>query len=173
MPLLMIVRTFKQAEWLTKEEYSSELKEARKARQPEDRTKKPFHYDESGVTSLETIAAVVLLGMMASLFLLALSTICKADFILIERASAESLARNQMEYIMAQDYINFAEPEHEEYQLVTAPSTHTFQFATLPIEPSTGELLGAEQDNGVQRITVTVRRQDEQVITLESYKVNR
>jgi prepilin-type N-terminal cleavage/methylation domain-containing protein len=59
---------------------------------------------EKGFSLAETIIALLLLGIIAVAFLGGLSTASKGIFLADERATAESLARTEMEYIMKQDY---------------------------------------------------------------------
>lgn len=127
---------------------------------------------ESGFALIDALVAVIVLGMVAAVFIVGLSSVSRADFIINGRSGAESLARSQMESIKAQDYVSFAIPGHGDYDLISVPTAYTIEVTTVPIERSTGQALGPEQDNGVQLITVTVKRDDESIITLESFKVN-
>jgi prepilin-type N-terminal cleavage/methylation domain-containing protein len=59
---------------------------------------------EKGFSLMEVAIAMALLGVVAVAFLTALATGSRAIFIADERATAESLARTQMEYVRGQDY---------------------------------------------------------------------
>jgi len=59
---------------------------------------------EKGFSLLEVALAIALLGVVAVAFLTALATGSRAIFIADERATAESLARTQMEYVRSQEY---------------------------------------------------------------------
>lgn len=126
---------------------------------------------EAGVSLIETLIALALLGIIAATFLSGLTTAAKATFIADERATAESLARSQMEYVKSQGYIDYADPEHEEYGLIITPSSYSVEITAVPIDPDTGQ--PSEQDQGIQKITVTVKRNDKPVLTVENYKVDR
>ncbi len=126
---------------------------------------------EAGVSLIETLIALALLGIIAATFLSGLTTAAKATFIADERATAESLARSQIEYVKSQGYIDYAGPEHEEYGLIITPSSYSVEITAVPIDPDTGQ--PSEQDQGIQKITVTVKRNDKPVLTVENYKVDR
>ncbi len=59
---------------------------------------------EKGFSLIEVVIAIALLGIVAVAFLGALATGSRVIFIADERATAESLARTQMEYVRNQDY---------------------------------------------------------------------
>jgi len=131
-----------------------------------------FGGNERGTTLVETLMALAILGIIAVGFLGALATASKASFIIDERATAENLARSQMEYVKFQSYISYANPNHGNYGLITAPAGYEVQITVVPIDPSTGQALPPGQDNGVQKIAVTIKHQGKQVITLQGYKVD-
>ncbi len=96
-----------------------------------------------------------------------------------KRATAESIARSQIEYVQGQLYINYSDP-HDVYDEVAPPpgSGYSIDFAANPIDPASGLSYGQtggifEEDEGIQKITVTVKRYDESVLTIEDYKVYR
>ncbi len=117
--------------------------------------------------------ATFVLSLIAVAFLGGLATITKATSIADEQATAESLTRVQMEYIKSQDYIDYADPGHGEYEVVTAPATYSVEISAIPIDPDTEQPLPADEDEGIQEITVTVNRNDKSVLTVEDYKVDR
>jgi len=126
---------------------------------------KVFIFRESGVTLLETVVALAILGTIAVTFLGGLVTTSKAAFTIDERATAESLAQSQMEWAQNADYI----PEATQYSLAPIPNGTDYINYSANI---TAEPLNIP-DDGIQKITVTVRRFGEQVFTLESYKGER
>jgi len=129
---------------------------------------------EAGGTFIGTIMAVAILGIVAVAFLSGLATASKATFIADERATAESLARSQMEYVKSQDYINYAEPDHGDYGLITTPDGYSVELTAVPIDPDTGEPLASpDQDMGIQKITATIKHNDKSVLTTDDYKVDR
>ena len=129
--------------------------------------------NEAGVSLIETLIALALLGMISVPFLSGLAATSKASLIGDERTTAECLARSQMEYIKGQTYIDYSDPGHGEYVLVTPPVDYTVGVIAEPIDPYTGGSLPSGQDDGLQQITVTVIRDGESVIAIDSYKVYR
>jgi len=132
-----------------------------------------FGGKESGVGLLETLVALALLGIIAASFLGGLATASRAVFTADERATAESLARSQMEYVKSQDYISHIDPAHGDYAEITAPAGYNVEPTTaVPVDPATGQPL-TEGDDGIQKITVAVSHGGQSVLTLEGYKVKR
>ncbi len=126
---------------------------------------KVFICRESGVTLLETVVALAILGTIAVTFLGGLVTTSKAAFTVDERAPAESLAQSQMEWAQSADYTDNA----TQYSPAPIPTGKDYINYSANI---TAESLNTPAD-GIQKITVSVNRSGEQVFTLESYKVNR
>ncbi|MBI2329068.1 MAG: type II secretion system protein [Chloroflexi bacterium] len=126
---------------------------------------KVFIYRESGVTFLETVVALAVLGTIAVIFLGGLVTTSKAAFTADERATAESLGQSQMEWTQSADYIYGA----TQYPPAAIPGdkdyiNYSANITTQPLH---------EPDDGIQKITVIVKRSGEQVLTLEGYKTDR
>ena len=119
-----------------------------------------FKYNSKGFSLIEVIIALALMGIIGVTFAGSLFTASKAIIIDDERATAESLARSQMEYVKSSNYsdsgaydrINIDPDEFPNYDL-----------------PLTVDQL----EDGLQKITVTVTHHDESVITLEGYKGDR
>ena len=128
---------------------------------------------EIGASLIETLVALAILGIIAIAFLSGLATASEATAITDERGTAESLARSQMEYIKSQDYINYANPEHEDYALITTPDSYGMEITAVPIDSDTGQPLPSGEDEGLQKITVTIMHQLESVLTVEGYKADR
>ena len=126
--------------------------------------------NEKGFTLIEVIIAMALLGIIAIAFLGALATASQAIIIADERATAESLARSQMEYVKNQDYDGVNNPP--QYTLLSdTPADYTIVIDAVRLDPN-GD--GTDNDDGIQKITVTVDHLEKpEVITLEDYKVDR
>ena len=133
------------------------------------RVAKKLKSSEAGVTLIETLVALALLGLIAVTFLSGLATTAKATLIADERATAESLARSQIEYVKNQDYIDYAVLDHGEYEVIATPtgSNYSVEINAARIDEDTG------QAQGIQKITVTVKRGDKTVLTVDAYKVDR
>ena len=121
---------------------------------------------EGGVGLIEMLVALAILGAVAVAFLSGLATTSKADIIDDEQATAESLARSQMEWIRDVDYIY----EATGYSPATLPEdildyiNYSVIVAAEPLH---------DPDDGIQKITVTVKRVDKEVVTLEDYKIDK
>ena len=124
-----------------------------------------FACRESGITLIETVVALAILGVIAVTFLSGLATASKAAFIADEQATAESLAQSQMEWVKNADYVYSA----TEYSPAPIPGGKDYinYSAIIAAEPL------HDPDDGIQKITVTVKRSDKGVINLEGYKVDR
>lgn len=121
-----------------------------------------------GFTLIEVTIAIALLGIIAVTILTALSTASVALIIADRRATAESLARSQMEYVKNQayqeQYIDYSKSGHGEYAEIGGyTANYDVDTAVEPIDPDTYgpypyiEAEGRfQQDDGIQKITVTV-----------------
>lgn len=145
------------------------------------RVTKKLEGGESGVALIETLVALAILGLIAVVFLSGLATAARATLIADEQATAESLARSEIEYVKSQDYIDYSVDPHDVYDEITPPEGsegYSVGIIAEPIDPDTGLPYGEtggifEQDDDIQRITVTVNRGSKLLLTLEGYKVDR
>jgi prepilin-type N-terminal cleavage/methylation domain-containing protein len=125
---------------------------------------------EKGFTLIEVIIALALLGVVAVAILSGLSTGSRAIFVADERATAESLARSQMEYVKEQPYDATNNPPLYAV-LPNIPENYQIDVTAVRLDPKGN---GTGNDDGIQKITVTVGHHDKpEVITLEGYKVDR
>ncbi len=124
-----------------------------------------FTRRESGITLIETMVALAILGTIGVIFLSGLTTTSKAAFIFDEQTTAESLARSQMEWAQNADYVYDA----TQYSPVPIPSAKDYinYSATITAEPL------HNPDDGIQKITITVKHSGETVTKLQGYKVDR
>ena len=112
---------------------------------------------EKGFTLLETILALAILGIISASFLGGTATTSTARVTADERASGKILAESLMENIKKLDYAS-------SYN-VTVPGEFAGYSANITVE-------NIKNDN-IQQIFITVGRRNREVLTLESYKVNR
>lgn len=146
--------------------------------------------NEKGFSLLEVMVAIALIGIIAVAFLGGLSTASKAVFIADERATAESLARSQMEYVKEQDYgdapWSYELPPNTPSNPPSWWATHaptfpegydgyTVNVSATPLLDNKGVIL-----KDIQKITITVYHNNKPIITstsgnytLEDYKVHR
>ena len=154
---------------------------------------------EKGFGLVEVLMALVLLGIIAIAFLGALATGSKALFIADERATAESLARSQMEYVKNLDYIIATAynpgppPSGGEAIYVNAKISVPSGYEIRSINRAGGEdtstnIIGVpwngqltpppegqavDTDAGLQRIKLVIYHLDKNLFELADYKVER
>lgn len=139
---------------------------------------------EKGFSLAETLVAILLMGIVAVALLGGLAAASKAISIADERATAESLARTQMEYVRGQIYS--AAPW--DYTVTSSDRDRTDQTRPSWWDANNPPLLASDYDgytvtvtvegllqpgvdNCIQRITVVVSHAGKpQVITLQGYR---
>jgi prepilin-type N-terminal cleavage/methylation domain-containing protein len=121
--------------------------------------------EQRGLVLLESLVALVILGLTASAFLGGLGTVFRAGGVSDERSTAESLAASQLEQLRdtAYDYDATA------YTPTTIPAAagnegYTVNITATPLN---------SPDDGVQRLTVDIQRHGETVYTVTHFKVDR
>ena len=112
---------------------------------------------QKGISLIETVVAVAIMGIIAVAFLSALATTSSARAVNSERTSAKILAEGIIENIKAEDYS------------LTYEAVVPAEFAGYTAEVTTA----AERNGNIQKITVTISHQGHEVLTLDSYKVDR
>ena len=147
--------------------------------------RKAFQGGSRGISLVEVLIAVALMGVIAIAFLSALSTASAAFIVADERATAESLARSQMEYVKNQEYEDAGEGEATYEEITPIPDGYSiWSFNHTPTGDELAEdILGipwvsgnntrADTDNGLQRIKLVIYHGDKPIITMEGYKVDR
>jgi type II secretory pathway pseudopilin PulG len=120
---------------------------------------------ETGLTLIETTIALAILGAVGVAFISGVATSITTVGIDDKRATAESIAKSQVEWIKNADYVYDA----TEYDPSPIPDDddHANYSVTIVTEPLN------DPDDGIQKIIVTVDYRDEEIIILESYKVDR
>ncbi len=116
--------------------------------------------DQRGLGLVEALVAVAILGVAVVAFVVALSTGSIAVREGDQEVVAQSLARTQLEYIKGCSYNSTA---------TTYPTVDTPEGYAISVE------VGSIPDTGtdIQKITVTISRDGEDILTVEDYKVNR
>jgi prepilin-type N-terminal cleavage/methylation domain-containing protein len=121
-------------------------------------------YNQKGFTLIETLVALAILGILASVFLSGLVITTDASIDNDERATADSLVRAQMEYIRTCTY-QYDVSEYAVNPTLSIP-------AGWEIPPSTVEKVHAS-DDGIQKVTVSARHLGNTVLVVTTYKVDR
>lgn len=141
---------------------------------------------QRGFGLVEVIIALGLLGIIGIAFLGALATSSSAIIISDERATAESLARSEMEYVKSQEYssapwsyeLSSGTSPNEQFPEWWDPENHTlpdgYENYTATAEAEWLDPMddGGDNDDGLQKITITVTfiPEEKTVIILEGYK---
>jgi len=131
-----------------------------KTRTLSNKTRNAFKGHSVGFTFIEGVIALALFAIIGIAFAGGLGTASRAVLTGDIRTNAESLARTQMEYVKSQDYNSAGD-----YTLQVLPEYEEAGYSAA--------LDAVELEEGLQKITVTVSHMDEQVISLEGYKVER
>jgi prepilin-type N-terminal cleavage/methylation domain-containing protein len=146
--------------------------------------RKAFQSRSRGFTLIEVVIAIAILGTIAITFLGALSTSSLALITADQRATAESLARSQMEFVKNQNYTDASGPAWQvTYQrLPNIPTGYsicsvnwtTNQTANCGSAPTMSiiaiALNSTTSDSGLQKIKLVIEYGNDTIITLEGYK---
>ena len=116
--------------------------------------------NEKGLTVVESIITVAIVGVALVAFAVALSTGAIAVSESDEDVALQSLARTQMEYIKGYPYDSGATT----YPTVNVTDDYSISVAVTSV-PST--------DSNIQKITANISRDGQVLLTVEDYKVNR
>ena len=128
-----------------------------------------------GFTMIEVVIAIALIGLIGVAILSALSTASMALIIADKRATAESLARSQLEYVKDNNSNPYESENPQPYEHGPEESPdHPGYFVSVSAEPL------HNPDDGIQKITVTVtydtvgaeHKMIERQFTLEDFKRN-
>ena len=116
---------------------------------------------QEGIGLVEVLIALAITGGVVVLLCNTLSTGSRAVGIMQERTIAENVARAQLEFTRSQDYI----PAPASYDVIESlPGDFTVSADASSV---------ADRDENIQRITVTVYRDGDPILTEEDFKVNR
>jgi prepilin-type N-terminal cleavage/methylation domain-containing protein len=113
--------------------------------------RKAFQGGSQGFTLIEVVIAIALIGLIGAAVLSALSTASLALIIADERATAESVARTQMEYVKDNNSNPYDSEDPQSYEHNPVESgEHPGYFISVSAEPL------HNPDDGIQEITVIV-----------------
>jgi type II secretory pathway pseudopilin PulG len=115
---------------------------------------------QEGVGLVEVLVAVAILGITLVVLLSAISTGSVGVTTTEERVTAENLARSQLEYNKSLAYLT----PPASYVTVTPPAGYGISAEAASISGG---------DSYIQKITVTITRDGETLVTVEDFKVDR
>jgi type II secretory pathway pseudopilin PulG len=115
-----------------------------------------------GIGLVETLVAIGILGVGVTAFVTDLSAGSIAVRVQNETTLAQGLAQTQMEVIKAAPY----DKTGRSYPTVDSPDGYTISIASAPVE-------GNENQKQIQHVSITIRHNENAILTLEGYKVNR
>ncbi len=117
--------------------------------------------DAKAALLVETVIAVTVFVTVITISMVGISTAHKVSARTERQAIAENIARNQMEYVFSLDYV----PPPTPYPATTTPAGYN---ATI----QSAYLADFVDDPDIERITVEVTRNGEEVLSLETLRTN-
>jgi prepilin-type N-terminal cleavage/methylation domain-containing protein len=120
--------------------------------------KRRLSRDEKGVSLIETLIAIALLGIIGSTLMSGMMGIYKATPIASEQDVGKNLAQSQMETVLEMAY-------QTHYSPAPVPAAYAGYTVNIVTDPF--------RDGNIERITITVQHDDKEVATLEALKTNR
>jgi prepilin-type N-terminal cleavage/methylation domain-containing protein len=117
---------------------------------------------EGGLTLVEVLIALAILGVVGGIFASGLTMSSKLVITTQEMVAVDSLARDQMEDTKNQPYVE----EATSYPSISIPTDLAGQGYSISV---LAEPLNTP-DDGIQKITVTVTRNGESLFTFVDYK---
>ena len=115
---------------------------------------------QSGMSLVETVVAIGILGIAITTFVTGLSTGSISVREMERQAITQRLARTQLEYVKSYAF----EPGTATYPVVSTPEGYT---VSVNVTAVTGG------DTRIQKITVVVQMEGDDLLSIEDYKVNR
>ena len=119
-----------------------------------------------GASMIDVVIGTVVLGLMVASIPPVMVIISNQQFRHNEERVAENMTRSQFEFIKSQDYkwgndYDLYDPDtghwkQVKYSQIEPPSNYGVKVQVFPIDPETGQELAPGQDEGVQKIEVTI-----------------
>jgi len=122
---------------------------------------KSYLAGQKGFGVLETALALGILSIVSLAFFSGLAGGARAEMITREQTTAENLARGQMEYVKQCTYVTGANEYPVDPSIVTADGWEILPAAVTPLHTP---------DDGLQKITVTVRKNGNTIFQMAGYK---
>jgi type II secretory pathway pseudopilin PulG len=121
--------------------------------------------NEGGLSLIEILVAMGILAAVGVAFLGGMTTSSMATRIQHAQVTGEALAKSQLEYIKNQDYR--VDMQYEVLDPAQIPNGYSINVLGEYMNPR-GD--STHNDDGLQKITITIARDGEIVLTLEGYK---
>ncbi|HEY41790.1 MAG TPA: hypothetical protein G4O18_08035 [Dehalococcoidia bacterium] len=118
---------------------------------------------EKGISTIEVLLGIVILGLVSVCFLGSVGTGTQATVVTREQSIAESLVRSEAEYVKGCAY-QYDASEYPVDPTLTLPAGWTVPTYVEPVHAS---------DDGLQKVTITAEYQGETVLSIVIYKVAR
>ena len=115
---------------------------------------------------LEVLLSLALIGIVVGGILSALSTSSRATITNDVQTTAQNLAEGQIEYLRSQTYSIDNPPEYQ--VLADVPAGYNIDCNAIRLDPE-GD--GSDDDDGLQKVTVTVTYNGVAATTVEAYRV--
>ncbi len=146
--------------------------------------------EEAGVSLVEVLIAIVVLGVIIGPFLYGIATGFIADRTADTISTAQSLAQSQIEYIKRQQYNNNTTATYLKLDAADIPDGYAIKsinrsnatvtpIVAVPWDTGNNDThqapldTPAANDTGIQKIRLVVENNNKVILTLETYKVNR
>jgi prepilin-type N-terminal cleavage/methylation domain-containing protein len=113
--------------------------------------------DERGLTLVESLVTIAIVGVVLTTFAVALSTGSMAVSESDQQVTVQSLARNQMEYTKGYPY----NPAATTYPTVNTVENYSISVAVAQVEVN------------LQKVTASISKEGQVLLSVDDYKVNR
>lgn len=130
-----------------------------------DRSRANHYGNERGVSLIETVIALAIIGLVAVLFLSGVGVVSRTSGITDQKSTADSLEASQMEWVRSVPYVYGA----TQYATAAMPTGKDYAYYTVTISAASLRT----PDDGIQKITVTTKYNGLTMDRLEGYKVDR
>jgi type II secretory pathway pseudopilin PulG len=117
--------------------------------------------DETGLTLVESLITIAVIGVALVAFVVAMSTGALAVSESDQEVTAQSLARTQMEYIKGCPY----DPVATTYPTINTTDNYSISVAVTSVPDA--------DDDNIQKVTATISRDAKTLLIIEDYKVKR
>lgn len=125
--------------------------------------------NQAGFALLEVLVSIALIGIVVGGTLSALATSSRATITNDVQTTAQNLAEGQMEYMRSQPYDGDIGHDPPTYPvLADIPDSYNVSCDAVRLDPD-GD--GYDDDDGLQKITVTVNYKNITATTIEAYRV--